>query len=139
MAPRIDTVRRNIATTRDLLDLVARELDDLHALAYDKPRGAGDRPNVRGGARDYALDRHGDPRARELLKDLVTNLDAVLAALHDTALQARAFMRDGSVGRRVQVRRVSQTELKGLIAAQERRRARGEYSPHRTYPQPDAR
>lgn len=138
MAPRIDTVRRNIATTRDLLELVARELDDLHALAYDKPRGK-ERPNVRGGERDYALDRHGDPKARELLKELATNLDAVLAALSDTALQTRAFMRDGTVGRRVQMRRVSPTELKGLLDAQKRRQERGEYAPNRTYPQPDAR
>jgi hypothetical protein len=136
MTPRIDTIRRNITATRDLLETVARDLDDLHALAYDRPKGR-DRPNVRGGERDYALDRYGDPKARELLRDLATNLDQALEALHDTALAARAFMRVGEVGRRVQVRRVSPTELAGLLAAQERRRARGEYVPNRNYPQPE--
>ncbi len=137
MTVRIDTVRRSMAAARELLDLLERDLDDLHALAYDRPRG-GDRPNVRGGARDYALDRHGDPKARALLRTVSATLDANLTNLVSALLDARAYLREGEVGRRVPVRRVSSTELSALIAAQHRRRARGEYVPNRTYPQPDA-
>jgi hypothetical protein len=44
MSPRIDTLRQQIAHAQHVLTLVERELDTLHALAYERPTT--DRPRT---------------------------------------------------------------------------------------------
>jgi hypothetical protein len=138
MTLRIDTFRRQLAGTIGLLELVRSQLDDLHALAYDRPRAAAEAP-VRGGTRDYALDTHGDARARDLWKTLALRVtdatEDLTVVLHDTA----GYLSAGSSGaRRDRTADAPAGEIHAAIAAQARRRARGDYTPAATVAQPDA-
>lgn len=123
---RIDTFRNRISGTLGLLQLVQEHLEDLHALAYDRHR-AGQAQRVAGGERDYALDTHGDPKARELWhgtslrvldasEDLTVVLHEVLSFFAGGQTSAR---RDASAD-------ASVAEVLEAIAAARRRRARGE-------------
>jgi hypothetical protein len=140
-APRIDTMRNRIDATISLLAMARDELEDLHVLAYERHTAASD-AKVSGGARDYALDTHGDLRARDAYRrlgdaivggpGLVGVCDLLAGAAHDMT----RVLRVGQIGRNPS-RRVSALELAEALEAQAIRVKRGEYTPVRVEKQPD--
>lgn len=133
--PRIDSMRNRLAATRQLMAMLEDELEDLHVLAYERQRLTSER--VRGGEPDYALDNHGDPRARSAYREIGTatvHALEVIADAHHTALQ---LLRSGERGRNP-TRKVKAEELAAALETQARRAARGEYTPGRREAQPDA-
>lgn len=133
--PRVDTVRNQLFGARELLAMVGAEVEDLHVLAYDRPTAS--REKVHGGQRDYALDTHGDPRARAALRELslaaVHACEVVAQVAHDQLKILRSGERTNGTRRMV-----SSEELLQAIEAQGRRAARGEYTPVRREAQPDS-
>ena len=134
-APRIDTLRRQLTETAELLTTTAGILDTLHELAYDRA-AASERIRVAGGQPDYALDRHGDPRARAAYVRLGRMIDHVCNHIGDHAHGALELVNeaDDPGGDR---HPMAITALEHAIAleAQARRIARGEFDPGRALPQ----
>lgn len=133
---RIDTFRNQVAATVQLLTKVSAEVVDLHALAYDRSRAVGER--VAGGATDYALDTHGDPKAREAYRAMS---DAMCATAESLAIAAHTALRrlresDQHPPRRGR-RHIDALELAEKLAAQARRQMRGDDGSVRGLPQPD--
>lgn len=136
-APRIDTFRSQIAGTIALLENVIAEADDLHLLGYERQAAAADRVHVRGGDRDFALDTHGDKRARDAYRELADVVLESVETIAESAHDALRFLRVSGVGTRRTPRQVSALELAEQIGNQARRIVRGEYTPVRRHPQPD--
>lgn len=132
---RLDTLRNQINATGQLLGMVSEELEDLHVLAYERATAA-EEAKVSGGSHDYALDTHGDPRARHAYRLLGETVDEVCATLDSVSHDALNLLRQGNTPGRGQ-RRLRLVELGEAIAAQSRRARRGEYTPIRRGPQPD--
>lgn len=124
---RIDTFKNRVDGARGLLDMVGHQLEDLHILAYDRHH-AGQSQRVAGGDRDYALDTHGDPRARELWHRSALQ---VLDATEDLSMvlhEVLAFFSPGRLSaRRDTTADASNAEVIEALAAATRRRKRGEY------------
>lgn len=136
MTIRIDTFRRQLTGLIALVELVRDNADDLHDLATDRARAA--TVKVRGGQPDYALDNHGDVRARQLLHDIQQRtLDAV-EPLHQAAADAASYLRPTHTrtGRRDTTADATSTEILEAIAAQQRRHQRGERTSTATVDQP---
>ena len=111
--------------------LVSVELDDLLCLAYENT-GTGDRVQVAGGD---TTDVHsvGDARARTALRgmnqhapQLLEHLDNAIKLLHATGPNDAPRTR----------KQITKGEHNEALAAQQRRKARCEYTPARTLPQP---
>lgn len=134
-------MRNRLAATRELLSLAERELEDLHILAYERARAASD-AKVSGGTRDYALDTHGDVKAREAytrLGDVIVGgpgvvgvCDLLAGAAHDMI----RILRVGESNSRSPSIRVSALELAEALEAQAARIAQGMYTPVRKEHQP---
>lgn len=127
--PQVRTVRTRVAAAKELVGLVAERLETVHELAYDRTKAASaQQERVRGGARDYALDTNGDPRARELYRATALELVQLLEVLSIAAHELVTFTRSGEIdtvaGRRA--RAVAPDEILAALAAAERRAARGE-------------
>ena len=112
--------------------LVSAELDDLIGLAYEST--VSDSVQVAGGD---VVDLHavGDQRARTALAGidkhahpLLEHLNNAMHLLHATGPQDAPTPRTR--------RQISRKEHGEAIDAQARRKARGDYTPHRTLPQP---
>lgn len=138
-APRIDTTRNQLTATRTLLGTAEETIEDLHALAYDRQTAA-ERQAVKGGERDYALDTHGDPRARQAyagLAEATSQACSIIAIACDDA--ARVLNEGGQVDTtRGRGTPIPTEDLAQQLALQARRAARGDYTPVRTRPQPAA-
>lgn len=137
MTVRIDTLRNRISKAMDLLQTVHDELEDLHVLAYDRP-AAKERAHVHGGQADYALDTHGDPKARDAYRWLSELVVLVADTLIDAGQEAVGVLREGEPrqsSRRDKSADVTRAEFAEALKAQERRLQRGEYSPVRRFPQ----
>lgn len=136
-APRIDAVRAEIRDTVRLLQAFGDQLDDLHVLAYNRHRAAKE-AKVRGGSRDYALDNHGDPEARRLYDQAARDLHATLNRLVGTMKETRGYLtaKGSHATRRDSSADASAIEVLGSIAAQARRRKRGDYTPAPLVDQP---
>lgn len=135
-APRIDSFRNQIDGTIALLGNVRAEAEDLHVLGYERPAAAADRAHVKGGDRDYALDTHGDKRARDAYRNLA---DVVLDSVEDIAEashDALRFLRVSGVGTRRTPRQLDALQLAEQITNQSKRIVAGEYTPVRRHPQP---
>lgn len=137
-APRIDTVRNRITTAQQVLTTIHDELEDLHVLAYDRQVAAAEAP-VRGGQRDWALDTHGDPRARAAYRQLAEATLNACAQLAEASHNAIRVLRDHQPGDTPRTRRLITTdELVTALAAQARRQTnRTSYQPARAIPQPE--
>jgi hypothetical protein len=137
-APRIDTLRNQAAATVELLGTAGKVLETLHELAYDRQHATGEL-KVKGGQRDYALDRHGDPKARAAYRELGHAMDhactRLTIAAHDVVRVVNDADTDATPARRHPIT-VSLVEMVELIDAQHRRFQRGEFNPGRTLPQP---
>lgn len=138
-APRIDTLRNRLTATVTLLGQALQGIEDLHVLAYDR-QAAGDRLAIRGGERDYALDTHGDPRAREALVALseasMKSCDLIAVAAHDVVV----LLNEGDTvdAQRGRGQAIDVEDFAEELENQARRSARGEYTPDRVRPQPHA-
>lgn len=141
-APRIDTIRREINDAQTVLGYLAANLEDLHALAYEKHH-AGQAERTRGGQRDYALDNHGDPKARALYETIAKAIIGLVSGqtlparkewsrldgLVQLEQQTRGFLTHGK-NDPTKIAAVTQAdEVVRQIVARRRRIARGEYEP----------
>ena len=127
-----DDLRRLMTKLAAAAHLVSAELDDLIGLAYEST--VSDSVQVAGGA---TIDLHavGDQRARTALAGidkhahpLLEHLNNAMHLLHATGPQDAPTPRTR--------RQISRKEHGEAIDAQARRKARGDYTPHRTLPQP---
>ena len=127
-----DDLRRMMTKLAAAAHLVSAELDDLIGLAYEST--VSDSVQVAGGD---VVDLHavGDPRARTALAGidkhahpLLEHLNNAMHLLHATGPQDAPTPRTR--------RQISRKEHGEAIEAQARRKARGDYTPHRTLPQP---
>lgn len=124
--PDVRTMRRRLAATRELLTLVGDHLELLHDLAHDRTRAA-ERLRVLGGDRDYALDNHGDPKARALYQQLCWE---VLDMIDDGSIAANEIIVWAKTGQPASRRRrasdAAPEDVIAAIEARDRRVARGE-------------
>lgn len=134
-AIRIDTLRNEIAGARELLDMIHQELEDLHVLAYERATTLSE-AKVSGGSHDYALDTHGDPRARDAYKHLGKAVDGACILLAEASNNALNLLRQGDTPGRGQ-RHLRLAELGEAVAAQAKRSRRGDYTAIRRGPQPE--
>lgn len=136
--PRIDTLRQRIAHTQHVLTLAEREIETLHYLAYERPT-SGSPERTSGGVPDWALDWNGDTTARAALRTLAEHLTAATQTIQDGARRAIRAVKDRTpdhVDNSRHRARISAEELLAQFDAAERRRERGEYTPHRIAHQP---
>lgn len=129
-------------------EALAGQLEDLHVLAYDQPRG----DNAGRGAprQQWYLDELGQRRAKDALRHLertVMRLDSDLGKLHAEVFgivtegePADASLRGTLLGaldaQGALIPGSAKQELERAVAAQRRRAARGEYQPARVERQP---
>lgn len=143
--PRMDTVRNRVNGALALLRVVADELEDLHVLAYERARAVSE-AKVSGGTRDYALDTHGDPRARDAYRHLSRVMtgwrdadgerhEGVCDMIDDAANEVITILRQAGHGEKGSGR-IGPVEMAALLQSQARRTKRGEYSPVAFVPQP---
>ena len=127
-----DDLRRLMTKLAAAAHLVSAELDDLIGLAYEST--VSDSVQVAGGD---TIDLHavGDQRARTALAGidkhaapLLEHLNNAMHLLHATGPQDAPTPRTR--------RQISRKEHGEAIDAQAPRKARGDYTPHRTLPQP---
>ena len=133
--PRIDSLRNQIDRTNAALQRLRPMLDDLHVLAYDR-QAARMAERVNGGDRSYALDTNGDMIAREHLRTLKSILSAACADIEQACFNTLAHMDQGHITPTT-TRAANADDVKAALEAQQRRTARGEYTPSRGYPQPE--
>ena len=135
-APRIDSVRRDINDAITSLRFLADNLEDVHALAYNRHRAAQE-AKVRGGTRDYALDTHGDPEARRLYTDTARIAEKIIDEAIGMATDVRSWLTEGKGGSRKDATADCSTdEIIAALDARRRRKARGEYEPSLIAQQP---
>lgn len=128
MTTRIDTVRSEINHAGRLLHELGDQLDDLHVLAYNRHRAQAERVN--GGGRDYALDTHGDPKARALIGQVAKDVRRATNTLRSSLGGVRGFLTTGATTtRRDGSADCTTDEVIEALEAQNRRRERGEYEP----------
>ena len=127
-----DDLRRLMTKLAAAAHLVSAELDDLIGLAYEST--VSDSVQVAGGD-TIDLPAVGDQRARTALAGidkhahpLLEHLNNAMHLLHATGPQDAPTPRTR--------RQISRKEHGEAIDAQARRKARGDYTPHRTLPQP---
>lgn len=135
--PRIDTTSRRLEATGRLLAIATTELETLHTLAYNRDAARRDAV-VAGGSRDYALDTHGNPKARQHYRRLALAALDVCDILAEAAHDVTSFL--ASDGYRDERRRggekLNAVDMALALEAQARRAARGEFAPLRVVPQP---
>lgn len=134
-SPRIDTVRNRLTSTVTLLETLDLELPDLHVLATDRAVARRE-AMVSGGERDYALDNHGDPRARLAYKLIAHATQDTSDIFTDVAHDVFRVLRAGEVGRPGRPT-VGPEGLALALLAQSKRIANGEYTPVRAVDQPN--
>lgn len=134
--PRVDTTRNRLAATGTLLADVLPHLNDLHALAYD--RATARREAVNGGSRDYALDTHGDPRARHAYKHLALATVDACEILAEAAHTAVRLLKAGDHDHSKSKDQINEEDLALALAAKATRIARGENESIPTNAQPKA-
>lgn len=134
-APRIDTLRNQLAACQTMLARAGATLDTLHQLAYDRAT-ANETIRVRGGQPDYSLDTHGDPAAREAYVELAHLVDHLCTQVATRVHPALRAVADGERSGRRHPYAITAREHADALEAQARRIQRGEYDPGRTELQP---
>ena len=126
-----DELRRLLTKLAAAAHLVASEYADLVSLAYDST--VSDAVAVSGGD---IVDLHavGDQRARTALTGIDKHVIPLLGHLNN-AMQLLHATGPQDPPPRTR-RQISRQEHSEAIDAQARRKARGEYTPHRNWPQP---
>ncbi len=115
---------------------MAPHCEDLHVLATEHPKKGDQTRRSPPGPRDPAS---GDPRAKAAMKSIDARCRSLLTAIGD----ADALLHSGAAPEALRGSLLGggdgsgvRAELGRLRAAQRRRRERGEYVPHRDWPQP---
>lgn len=134
MTIRIDTLRNQLAATRTLLEQVGLHVADLHAVAYERHQGSNE-PRVRGGERDYSLDNHGSPKAREAFRKLGEQVSSSCQDIAGSLHEAAVILKGDDRGRGASRRLISAAEHTEALAHQAERASRGE-GVERWLPQP---
>lgn len=148
------TLPRDVRAARDDLEDIAykalrlaKELPDLHVLAYER-QVTGDDPHVATSRIGYSLDDVGKAAARDALRAITGEHNAYGAAAIRKALTAHLARVQGFFGGEGADQSLrgtllgdesgggAQRELTELLKARERREASGQYTPARTEPQP---
>lgn len=126
-APDIRTVDNRLDAATALIALVRDQLHELHTLGNDRPR-ASERLNVQQTRTDYALDSHGDPRARELYRQVALELVSLIELMSVAAHTMQRWLRNGEIDttRRRGSTVITSDEFLEALAAQQRRADRGE-------------
>ena len=126
-----DDLRRVLTRLVAAGHLVATELDTLELLAYGAASGS--EQKVAGGD---VVDLHGvgDQRARTALAVIERHVGPLLAGFDNALALVHTGGPDGPAPRTRQ--QISRSEHSDALDAQERRKARGEYTPTRIHPQP---
>lgn len=123
--PQLRVFQARLKATTTLLTVAGERLGHLHELAYDRTKAA-ERVPVRGGSRDYALDTNGDPKARELYRqvmlELLTVMEFCTLASHDMV----KFIQGGEVTHRRLQGSATNREVLDALAYGQRRAERGE-------------
>ena len=127
-----DDLRRMMTKLAAAAHLVSAELDDLIGLAYEST--VSDSVQVAGGD---VVDLHavGDQRARTALSGIDKHAYPLLEHLNNAIQLLHASGPQDAPAPRTR-RQISRKEHGEAIDAQARRKARGDYTPHRTLPQP---
>jgi hypothetical protein len=127
-----DELRRLMTKLAAAAHLVSAELDDLIGLAYEST--VSDSVQVAGGD---VVDLHavGDQRARTALAGIDRHAYPLLEILNNAMHLLHATGPQDAPTPRTR-RQISRKEHGEAIDAQARRKARGDYTPHRTLPQP---
>jgi hypothetical protein len=136
---RIDAFKRDIRDVIDLLEFVLVNAEDLHTLAYDRKVAASERVSASGPVHFY-LDQHGDMKAREAMRYLMKATKSATGHIETAARECKRILIVGDPpmqNRSLGPRTVTAAEHLEAIRAQARRAERGEYTPHRVWPQPD--
>lgn len=136
-APRIDTVRNQLTAAGMLIDKTLQVLELLHDQAYSRHSRGGEQPVVAGGGRDYALDTHGDPRARAAYRVLAEAVGPMVGPPTIACHQALTALNDGETAgtNRMHPATIGVAELAVALDAQRRRIAQGD-ARVRQLPQP---
>jgi hypothetical protein len=137
-APRIDVLRKQLSSTKDLLDQARKILDALHELAYSRPAAAERLGVSESQPEGYYLDTHGDMRARSAYVALAREVDAACQQIKGASRRALDSVSAGDVSGDDKRAPVSIEVLDHLNAldAQTRRHSRGELDVGRTITQP---
>lgn len=136
-APRIDTLRNVLDAVQQRLDEFRPEIEDLHEMAYNRAKAAQEVPG-RTSSHDFALDTHGDMRARELYIDIAARLVGLGREVEKSAKAVRRYLnRDDGRIRRFNGTEISAEEFDQARNARRRRALRGERHPHRVVSQPE--
>ena len=127
-----DDLRRVLTRLVAAGHLVTTELDTLELLAYGASSGS--EAKVAGGD---VVDLHavGDQRARTALAGIDRHAAPLLESLNNAIQLLHASGPQTAPAPRTR-RQISRKEHGEALDAQARRKARGEYTPHRTHPQP---
>jgi len=134
--PRIDTLRNQLHASQTMLGKVGATLDTLHHLAYDRAT-ASEELRVKGGQPDYALDNHGDPKARKAYADLAYLVDHLCQQVATKVHPALAIITEAEdTTNRRHPYAITAREHAEALDAQARRIQRGEFNPGRTETQP---
>lgn len=135
-APRIDTLRKDLHQVIHQIGQVLEHLDDLHALANDRPRAA-QTQRVRGGTPDYSLDNHGDPHARAAYQQLADATHTTTTHLNRAITTAFETFAAGIIqARRDQSADATSTEVIASLAHQLQRHTNGQGGSVATVTQP---
>jgi hypothetical protein len=136
---RIDAFERDLDDLIELLTMVRKSARDLHTLAYDRKIAASERVSASGPVHFY-LDQNGDMKAREAMRHLMRATMSVVGQIEPAARECRRLLVAGDPpmqNRSLGPRTITAAEHLEAIRAQSRRVARGEYTPHRMWPQPE--
>lgn len=122
MLPRVEVVRTRFRAAIEILTMAGSQVEDLYEIAYNR-RAAADRLDVQGGSKDYALDTHGDPLARQLYRQASWELLDLIEDSAEAAHDIVKFFKTGALvtGRRRTAGDASPAELAEALEAQARR------------------
>lgn len=131
-------LRKQLSSTKDLIDQARRIVDALHELAYSRPVAAERLGVSESQPEGYYLDTHGDMRARSAYVALAREIDAACQQIKGAAQKALESVQAGDVSGDDKRAPVSIEVLDHLDAldAQTRRHGRGELDVGRTITQP---
>jgi hypothetical protein len=136
---RIDAFERDLDDLIERLTMVRKSARDLHTLAYDRKIAASERVSASGPVHFY-LDQNGDMKAREAMRHLIRATKSAIGPIENATRDCIRILTAGDPPKRnreLGPRTITVAEGLAALAAQRRRQGRGEYTPEKTWPQPE--